>query len=117
MAAARKTGSGKTGKGQRKPSAAEVAEAELFERLKQLLTAVGCEITVSKTIEGRGGDCVLRGTGRVIVSRRLAVADRVEVLLDALARLDLSSAEVSPDIDNLVASRRRAASRQDAVAG
>lgn len=84
-------------KGARKPSEREVREQAQFDALRGVLEANGWSVTVSKSLDGRGGDCFVRGEPRVIVSRRLPMSDRLEVLCDAVARLELHEGDV-PDL-------------------
>lgn len=83
--------------------AREARQQEIFDSLKQLLTRLGHEVTVSKTLDGRGGDCLVKGERRVIVSRRLPLSDRIEVLLDVLGRQDLDGVEVPPELAEVLA--------------
>jgi hypothetical protein len=82
----------------RKPSDREVREQQIFDGLKGLLESQGVSVTVSRTLDGRGGDCAVRGEPRVIVSRRLPVSDRLEVLADAVLRLRLPEASIPEDL-------------------
>jgi hypothetical protein len=86
----------------RKPSAREAALLERFEALVEALVSIGYEVTVSPTLEGRGGQCVVRGQRRVILSRRLPIVDRVDVLVDVLRSEDLDGTFLRPDIRQLV---------------
>jgi len=54
----------------------EAHQQATFDALQSLLVELGHEVTVSKTLDGRGGDCVVRGARRVIVSRRLPLSRR-----------------------------------------
>ena len=80
----------------------EAHQQEVFEALEGVLGAAGFQVTVSKSLDGRGGDCVLRGERRVIVSRRLPLSERIEVLADVASRLDLSAIDVPPIVRGLL---------------
>lgn len=106
MAAARK----KPGRGAAKPSAAEEAEQKVFDALAGLLRSLGHDVHVSKTLDGRGGDCLVNGAKRVIVSRRLPLSERVDVLVEVLRRQDLTGADVPADLAEILQGAPRAAS-------
>lgn len=93
---------------QRDAKAREARQQEIFDSLRELLVSLGHEVTVSRTLEGRGGDCLVKGERRVIVSRRLALSERIDVLMDVLARQDLRGMSLSPDLAELLAPLRRA---------
>jgi hypothetical protein len=78
--------------------AREAREQEIFDALRGLLDGLGHPVTVSKTLEGRGGNCIVRGESRVIVSRRLPLSERIEVLVDVLEELDLGGVDVPPEV-------------------
>ena len=83
--------------------AREAHQQEIFDSLKALLTRLGHEVTVSKTLDGRGGDCLVKGERRVIVSRRLPLSERIEVLVDVLSRQDLDGVELAPELAETLA--------------
>lgn len=95
MAASRK----KPAKQQPKAGSPEAKEQEVFDSLVELLKRLGHDVHVSKTLDGRGGDCLVHGSKRVIVSRRLPMAERVDVLVDVARRQDLSGIEIAPDLE------------------
>lgn len=100
MAAKRKTGkAGKAGKQAPKPGSGEEREQLLFDSLVALLRQLGHDVHVSRTLDGRGGDCLVRGSKRVIVSRRLPMAERVDVLVDVARRQDLSAIDLTPELE------------------
>jgi hypothetical protein len=80
----------------------EARQQEIFDALKGVLVSLGHEVTVSRTLEGRGGECLVRGTRRVIVSRRLPMSERIEVLVDVVAHHDLAALEVPPLLHDLL---------------
>jgi hypothetical protein len=88
----------KPAKPQPKPGSAEAKEQELFEALADLLRRLGHDVHVSKTLDGRGGDCLVNGEPRVIVSRRLPMAERVDVLIEVARRQDLAGVELTPQL-------------------
>ena len=82
----------------------EARQQEIFDALKDLLVGLGHEVTVSRTLEGRGGECLLRGASRVIVSRRLPLSERIEVLVDVVARHDLRALDIPPALEDVLGS-------------
>lgn len=80
----------------------EARQQEIFDALKGLLIGLGHDVTVSRTLEGRGGECVVRGARRVIVSRRLPMSERIEVLVDVLAHQDLAAVDIPPVLHELL---------------
>ena len=97
----------------RKQAKAELEDEERFAALRELLESLGWVVTVSRSLDGRGGDCLVRGARRAIVSRRLPVSERIEVLVEALRREDLDGVFVRPDLRALVVG----GSGADAAAG
>lgn len=83
--------------------AREEHQQEVFDALKALLTSLGAGVTVSKSLEGRGGECLLRGQRRVIVSRRLPLSERIEVLVDVVGQHDLSGVEIPEVLGEVLA--------------
>ena len=86
-----------------KAGSPEAKELASFDALADLLRRLGHDVHVSKTLDGRGGDCLVNGAKRVIVSRRMPVADRIDVLLDVARRQDLGSLELSPELQEILA--------------
>lgn len=94
----------------RKPTAQDLKDQELAQALEELLGQVGYSVTWSRTLESRGGDCVVHGQRRVILSRRLSATEQADLLLDVLRRLDLGDVFVRPDIRELLEAPREKAS-------
>lgn len=69
-----------------KPSPREQREQQAFDALRAALEQAGFDVHVSKTLDTRGGDCLVKGTKRIILSRRVPVGERVELLLDIARR-------------------------------
>ena len=82
-----------------KAGSAEAKEIALFDALVGLLRTLGHDVHVSKTLDGRGGDCLVNGSKRVIVSRRLPMADRVDVLVEVARRQDLAALDLPPELE------------------
>jgi len=98
----------KGSKRRRKPTAREVQDLERHDALKVLLEELGWTITVSRTLDGPGGDCVVRGARRVIVSGRLGVPERIGLMAEAACREDLGAVFVRPDLRELIEAARTA---------
>lgn len=69
-----------------KPSLREQREQEAFDALRALLEQAGFDVHLSKTLDSRGGDCLVKGTKRIILSRRIPLSERIELLLDIARR-------------------------------
>jgi hypothetical protein len=82
--------------------AAAAQEQQLFDLLADVLRRAGHDVTVSKSLEGRGGDCLLRGASRIIVSRRLPLQERLDVLVDVARRADLAGVDVPAEVQALL---------------
>ena len=93
----------KASKAQPKAGSPEAKEQELFEALAGLLRRLGHDVHVSKTLDGRGGDCLVNGEKRVIVSRRMPMAERVDVLVEVARRQDLEGVELTPELAEVLA--------------
>lgn len=89
---------GAHGRSAPRPGSPEAREQELFEALVGLLRSQGHDVHVSRTLDGRGGDCLVKGSPRVIVSRRLPMADRVDILVGVARRLDLSGVALTQEL-------------------
>jgi hypothetical protein len=85
-----------------KPSAREQKEQEAFDGLRALLVEAGYDVHVSKSLDGKGGDCLVKGSKRVIVSRRTPLNERVEMLLDIVRREDVAPGGLPPPLAELV---------------
>ena len=72
-------------------------EQAVFDGLRLVLERLGHDVHVSRSLEGRGGACLVRGARRVIVSRRLPMGERVDILMDLVRAQDLSSSVEIPD--------------------
>ena len=86
-----------------KAGSAEAKEIALFDSLVELLRRLGHDVHVSKTLDGRGGDCLVNGEKRVIVSRRLPMAERVDVLVEVARRQDLGGLDLAPELAAVLA--------------
>ena len=80
----------------------ELMDLERFEALKELAVSLGWTVTVAKSLEGRGGNCLVRGERRAIIASRVPIPERIELLADALRREDLDSVYVRPDLRALL---------------
>ena len=87
----------KTGR-KKKPSERELQELDVHQGLRELLEGRGGTVSLARTLDGRGGHCVVRGERRVILSGRMPVGDRNELLADVLRTEDLEGVFVRPDL-------------------
>ncbi len=77
-------------------------EQAVFDALRLVLERLGHDVHVSRTLEGRGGACLVRGAPRVIVPRRLPMTERVDVLLDVIRAHDLEGVDVPGEVAELL---------------
>ena len=89
--------------GRRKPSERERRERALWDGLKGLLQDRGWSVSVARTLDGRGGHCVVRGQRRVILAARTPVPDRVDVLAELLGEEDIDVASLAPELRDRLA--------------
>jgi len=89
--------------GRRKPSERELREVALWDGFKAALQDRGWTVSVARTLDGRGGHCVVRGERRVILAARVPVPDRVEMLAELLSGEDLDVAALAPELQERLA--------------
>lgn len=80
-----------------------------LEALERLAEAVDVRVSyepMTGLVQGTGGLCRVRGQARIIIDRRLKPPERVQIMLDALRRLDTSHVEVDPEIRTLLTPAR-----------
>ena len=65
-----------------------------LERVAQILAVKVCYEPMAGLVQGVGGLCRLRGEYRVIIDKKLRAPERVNILVDALRRFDLSAVEM-----------------------
>jgi hypothetical protein len=100
-----------TTRGRKDPRDREARQQAVFDALRELLVRLGHEVTVTKGLEGPGGHCTVRGERRVIVSRRLPLSERIDVLLEIASREDLSTVDVPPALAGVLPAGTRAGER------
>jgi hypothetical protein len=86
----------------RRPSAQQLRDEERRDALKELLESLGFVVTLSRTLESRGGHCLVRGQQRLILARWLPASEQVDVMVEVLSGLDLEGVFVRPDLRELV---------------
>ncbi len=82
--------------------------AALLQELKALAERLGIRVREEKLLrevgyQVRGGSCRVRGQEMVFLDRDLPLTERVEILLDALARHNVSADRLPPPVQHLVA--------------
>jgi len=80
------------------------AQKQLTE-LEQLAEAIHVKVSyeaMTGLSRGSGGLCKVRGKLRVIMDRKLKPNERLQVLADALRKLDTESHYVSPQVRRLL---------------
>ena len=90
------------GRRKRKPSERELRELETYEALKALLEQLDWRVNLARTLDGRGGSCVVHGERRVILKSQLPTGDKIDILVEALRGLDLEDVHLRPDLRELI---------------
>lgn len=73
-----------------------------LERIATVLAVKICYEPMSGLVQGTGGLCRLRGEYRIIIDKRLRVPERVNILVDALRRFDLTALEIAAGIKRVL---------------
>ena len=81
-------------------------QLEALERLAESLSIRVSYEPMAGLVQGIGGLCRVRGELRVIIDRRLKPPERVQILLDALRRVDTSGVVVEPELQPLLTPAR-----------
>jgi hypothetical protein len=82
---------------------------QIAETLEQAAAHVGVRVryeTMTGETAGAGGLCKLKGQWCVIIDRKTPPAERVALLLDALASFDTESVYLPPEIRDALATRK-----------
>ena len=77
-------------------------QLEALERLAETLSVRVSYEPMAGLVQRTGGLCRVRGEYRVIIDRRLKPPERVQILLDAMRRLDTSGASMEPELAQLL---------------
>lgn len=72
-------------------------QVEALEAVAESLGVSVCYEPMAGIVAGRGGLCRVRDQYRIIIDRRLKAPERVQILVDSLARFDVASVEM-PDL-------------------
>ena len=62
---------------------ARMTEKEILEELEDIAYRVGVQVRYDK-LEGKGGDCLVKGKPYVIINEGLADEEKISVLVSAL---------------------------------
>lgn len=81
-------------------------QLEALERLAECLAVRVSYEPMAGLVQGTGGLCRVRGEYRIIIDRRLKPPERVQILLDALRRFDVSAQPVPPELQQLLTPAR-----------
>jgi hypothetical protein len=90
------------GSKKKKPTERELRELEIHDALRRTLEEQGWRISTARSLSGKGGHCIVHGQRRVILQGNLPVADRIDVLVEALRQEDLDGIHLRPDLRELV---------------
>lgn len=82
----------------------KMSEGMLLQELEALAKRLGVDVRYA-SLEGRGGLCRYGGAIHLILSRSLAVSERIEGFLSALGHLDLGDVFVLPKIREMIEER------------
>ena len=85
-----------------KDSMKAAQQVEVLERVAQSLGVTVCYEPMAGIVAGRGGLCRVREQYRIIIDRRLKAPERVQILVDALARFDMANIEMPEAIRTLL---------------
>lgn len=73
-----------------------------LEEVEALAERMGVQVSydaMSGLVQGIGGLCRVKGALRIIIDRRLKAPERLQIIVDALARLELpQDVELSPPL-------------------
>jgi hypothetical protein len=89
---------------------------QIAETLEQAAAHVGVRVryeTMTGETAGAGGLCKLKGQWCVIIDRKTPPAERVALLIDALAGFDTENVYLPPEIRDALTARRPYARRPD----
>lgn len=81
-------------------------QLEALEGLAEKLSVRVSYEPMTGLVQGTGGLCRVRGEHRIIIDRRLKPPERVQILLDALRRLDTHHLDVEPELQQLLTPAR-----------
>jgi hypothetical protein len=82
---------------------------QIVEALEQAASQLGIQVryeTMTGDAAGSGGLCKVRGTWCVIMDRKTPPADRVGMLIDALAGFDTDAVFLPPKVRETLAAKR-----------
>jgi hypothetical protein len=92
-----------------------MVETAILRQLEELAERLGVQVLyehlTSEELVVKSGTCTLRGQLLVIIDQQLPPSGRIQVLVDCLARFDLSTIYVVPAIRELIEARRAATLR------
>jgi len=88
--------------------------------LEEVAKAAGVDVSyepMAGLVQGIGGLCRVNGRYRIIVDRRFKAPERLQILTDALMRLDLDEASLPDEARKLLREGPRKPPRKIAAAG
>lgn len=89
-----------------KVSARELAEVQLLDSLEEVARKVGLEVVhdhlKAEGFASRGGSCRLRERWMILVDRKMATSDKVDLLAGELKRWPLDDIFVPPALRHLL---------------
>ena len=75
-------------------------QVEALERLAESMSVRVSYEPMAGLVQRTGGLCRLRGEYRIIIDRRLKPPERLQILVEALTRLDPTGYEIDPGIQH-----------------
>jgi hypothetical protein len=92
---------------------------QITEALEQAAAHLGIRVryeTMTGDTAGSGGLCKVKGTWCVIIDRKTPPADRVALLIEALASFDTDGVFLPPQLREAIAAKREQSARAAAPA-
>lgn len=75
---------------------------EILDELEDIAYRVGVEVRYDR-LEGRGGECLVKGKPYVIINEGLQDEEKITILVAALKKIDLEGVFLKPKIRELFA--------------
>jgi hypothetical protein len=78
-----------------------MTEKEILKELEDIANRVGLEVRYD-VLEGKGGDCLVRGKPYVIINEGLLDEEKILILVSALKTVDLEGVFLKPKIREII---------------
>ena len=84
----------------------EIVLHHLEELAERLSVEISYEDLKKEGISFKGGSCKIKGKERIIISRNLTAAEKVDILAIELSRYDIESVYIPPAVKELLVSKK-----------